>query len=34
MSVKNIESLLRTLRLPTAAKDLEEVLASQKKAVN
>ena len=34
MSVKNIESLLRTLRLPTAAKDLEEVLANQKKAVN
>lgn len=34
MSVKNIESLLRTLRLPTAAKDLEEILANQKKAVN
>lgn len=34
MSVKNIESLLRTLRMPTAAKALEEVLASQKKAVN
>jgi len=34
MSVKNIESLLKTLRLPTAAKDLESVLANQKKAVN
>ena len=34
MSVKNIESLLKTLRLPTAAKDLESILANQKKAVN
>lgn len=34
MSVKNIESLLRNLRLPTAAKELESILSEQKKAVN
>lgn len=34
MSVKNIESLLRSLRLPTAAKELESILSDQKKAVN
>ncbi len=34
MSVKNIESLLRSLRLPTAAKELESILSEQKKAVS
>ena len=34
MTVKNIESLLRSLRLPTAANELEAVLSGQKKAVN
>ena len=34
MSVKNVESLLRSLRLPTAANELESVLSSQKKAVS
>jgi DNA replication protein DnaC len=34
MSVKNIESLLRSLRLPTAANELESILAGQKKAVS
>ncbi len=34
MSVKNIESLLRSLRLSAAANELESVLAAQKKAVS
>jgi DNA replication protein DnaC len=34
MSIKNIESLLRSLRLPTAANELESILSGQKKAVS
>jgi hypothetical protein len=34
MSVKSIESLLRNLRLPTAANELESILSAQKKAVS
>jgi hypothetical protein len=29
MSVKNIESLLRSLRLPSAANELESILSGQ-----
>src|ERR1035437_8137737 len=34
MSVKNFESVLRSLRLPTAANELESVLSGQKQAVS